>query len=177
MDLNSSREKLIDIFNDDPLISGKKARNIDKSVYNWSIKQHDKDISFYIKRNHGKESDLKQRQRLINTFYQSKARNIIASFRRPGCFRDGIIDGTICIKDVCTMSPFEMNPSVWKDALNKHAHKEALSLKKDGETEGQYTCHKCKTKNTSYYALQTRSADEPMTIFVTCLTCGKRWKD
>lgn len=28
----------------------------------------------------------------------------------------------------------------------------------------------------TYYQLQTRSADEPMTTFVTCLTCNARWK-
>ena len=28
----------------------------------------------------------------------------------------------------------------------------------------------------TYYQLQTRSADEPMTTFVTCLNCNARWK-
>ena len=39
-----------------------------------------------------------------------------------------------------------------------------------------FTCHKCKSKKCSYYQLQTRSADEPMTTFVTCLNCNARWK-
>ena len=39
-----------------------------------------------------------------------------------------------------------------------------------------YTCRKCKSKECSYYQLQTRSADEPMTTFVTCIKCGNRWK-
>lgn len=41
---------------------------------------------------------------------------------------------------------------------------------------GEFTCRRCKGTKTTHYALQTRSADEPMTIFVTCLTCGKRWR-
>lgn len=28
----------------------------------------------------------------------------------------------------------------------------------------------------SYYQMQTRSADEPMTTFVRCVACGNRWR-
>jgi transcription elongation factor S-II len=41
----------------------------------------------------------------------------------------------------------------------------------------QMYCSGCKRKtNCDYYQQQTRSADEPMTTFVTCLECDKRWK-
>ena len=42
--------------------------------------------------------------------------------------------------------------------------------------DGMFQCGKCKKKKTTYYQLQTRSADEPMTTFVTCHNCGNRWK-
>ena len=42
--------------------------------------------------------------------------------------------------------------------------------------EGLFKCGKCKSTKTTYYQMQTRSADEPMTTFVTCLNCTKRWK-
>lgn len=42
--------------------------------------------------------------------------------------------------------------------------------------EGLFKCGKCKSTKTSYYQLQTRSADEPMTTYVTCRGCGNRWK-
>jgi transcription elongation factor S-II len=39
-----------------------------------------------------------------------------------------------------------------------------------------FTCSKCKKRDCSYFELQTRSADEPMTIFASCLVCGHRWR-
>ena len=40
----------------------------------------------------------------------------------------------------------------------------------------EFTCGRCKRNKTTYYQLQTRSADEPMTTFVTCLHCNNKWK-
>lgn len=42
--------------------------------------------------------------------------------------------------------------------------------------EGVNICSKCKSKKTYQFSLQTRSCDEPATIFLTCATCGHRWK-
>ena len=46
----------------------------------------------------------------------------------------------------------------------------------DPNAAGEFVCRKCKGSKTTHYALQTRSSDEPMTIFVTCLTCGSHWR-
>lgn len=45
--------------------------------------------------------------------------------------------------------------------------------------EGEFTCPKCRKKRASYYQLQTRSGDEAMTTFLTCLNseCRNRWKE
>jgi DNA-directed RNA polymerase subunit M/transcription elongation factor TFIIS len=37
-------------------------------------------------------------------------------------------------------------------------------------------CGKCGMSKTTSYEMQTRSADEPMTIFASCLCCGNRWR-
>lgn len=51
-------------------------------------------------------------------------------------------------------------------------------LNKDEENyEGAFKCGRCKGKNVTYYQMQTRSADEPMTTYFTCRGCGTRWKN
>ena len=37
-------------------------------------------------------------------------------------------------------------------------------------------CQKCGGDRTTYTQKQMRSSDEPMTIFVTCINCGNRWR-
>lgn len=39
-----------------------------------------------------------------------------------------------------------------------------------------FTCSRCKKSNCTFYQKQTRSADEPMTIFITCLECQHKWR-
>ena len=48
-------------------------------------------------------------------------------------------------------------------------------LKPEAMTD-TFKCNKCGSRETSYYEVQTRSADEPMTQFITCLNCNARWK-
>jgi len=44
------------------------------------------------------------------------------------------------------------------------------------QESGMFQCGKCKGSRTTYFQMQTRSADEPMTTFVTCLNCKNKWK-
>lgn len=39
-----------------------------------------------------------------------------------------------------------------------------------------HRCGKCEQTDVEYFQKQCRSADEPMTCFFTCQSCGNRWK-
>ena len=65
---------------------------------------------------------------------------------------------------------------VYKERLDKEITYELKKAQLDETKCGLFTCGKCKSKNTTYYEMQTRSADEPMTAFISCSNCGKRWK-
>ena len=85
-----------------------------------------------------------------------------------------ILKGDLKPENVGYMTHKELYPEMWAelDLINK-----AKYLTKDTqEHDGLFKCGKCKSKKTTYTQVQTRSADEPMTTFVLCSNCGKRWK-
>lgn len=105
---------------------------------------------------------------------------------------DGIISNELFRKIVKTEGiTIAMNTDLAEffPHLKQETKLEIIELRK-----GQYRCLKCaKNKdycwNTSFYEKQTRSckyiiiyfkfyvlADEPMSIFISCLTCGKKWR-
>jgi len=47
---------------------------------------------------------------------------------------------------------------------------------KEEDYQGMFKCGRCKCKKVTYYQMQTRSADEPMTTYFTCMGCGAKWK-
>jgi len=57
-----------------------------------------------------------------------------------------------------------------QDALRQH---DLLHFR--GES-GALKCNRCHSRNVQVDQKQTRSADEGMTVFCTCSTCGMRWK-
>ena len=75
------------------------------------------------------------------------------------------------------MTHQEMKPSRWKELIDQKIKRDENKYNTciQASTD-MFTCRKCKSKRCTYYELQTRSADEPATIFVTCLDCGKNMK-
>jgi transcription elongation factor S-II len=63
-----------------------------------------------------------------------------------------------------------------KDNLNARRSDWAQEAAQKSGKVGFFTCKKCFSKNTNFYQLQTRGADEPMTNFVNCFDCANRWK-
>lgn len=75
------------------------------------------------------------------------------------------------------MTHQELNPDKWREMIHKKEKRdEHLFNNKLAATTTDFTCFKCKKNNCTYYQLQTRSADEPMTTFVTCVNCESHWR-
>ena len=80
-------------------------------------------------------------------------------------------------KDFVEMTAMHLCPARWKESIETTIEKQKkLYSKSDGGAITMW-CSGCKKKSKcDYYQMQTRSADEPMTTFFTCLECDKRWK-
>lgn len=74
-----------------------------------------------------------------------------------------------------TMKSMELYPAIYESYILKQKKIDKF-LEEKPEISGIFKCGKCKQNKTTYYQLQTRSADEPMTTFVTCMNCHNRWK-
>jgi transcription elongation factor S-II len=86
-------------------------------------------------------------------------------------------NGETTAETLAYMTHQEMNPEHWKELIDKKMKRDANKYNNNAQAStDMFTCRKCKSKRCTYYELQTRSADEPATIFVTCLDCGKNWK-
>lgn len=88
-----------------------------------------------------------------------------------------VLDGEFTLESIPFMTSYELFPENWfilKDKLLQREQK-ILEGNKSRATD-QFKCRRCLKRECTYYELQTRSADEPMTIFITCLNCGKEWR-
>jgi DNA-directed RNA polymerase subunit M/transcription elongation factor TFIIS len=79
---------------------------------------------------------------------------------------------------VAFMGSRELYPENWQELADEQMKRETSML--EGDKNGgsdMFTCKRCGKSKTRYWEMQTRSADEPMTIFVRCLNCGKEWRE
>ncbi|KAK4687312.1 transcription elongation factor S-II, partial [Tremellales sp. Uapishka_1] len=90
----------------------------------------------------------------------------------PG-LRNEIVIGHINSEQVVNMTKDEMASESMKALNEKIASDNLFKAKAVGETLAEtdaFKCGRCQQRKCTYYQMQTRSADEPMT------NCGNRWK-
>lgn len=141
------------------------ALNLERGIYNYCIAEADK-------RNIVKKWD----NVYFTQVYIDRLRTIYTNIKDPQ-LKAVILAKKVKAHEVAYMSHQEMNPAKWDKLLtDKKIRDENRYITKLEASTDNFTCRKCKSKECSYYQLQTRSADEPMTTFVTCIPCGNRWK-
>ena len=154
------RNKLTPIL-DDEIIS----LNIEKGVYNYAIKEAN-----------SRKIIKKWENPYFAQLYLDRLRCIYLNLKNQD-FLEQIKKNEIAPQTVAFMTHQEMNPQQWKNIIDQKIKRDASKFNTNIQAStDMYTCRKCKSKRSTYYEMQTRSADEPATIFVTCLDCGTHSK-
>ena len=141
------------------------ATNLEKGVYNWSLKE---------------ASNRKVVKKWDNQFfiqiYIDHLRSIFLNLKNDNLMQM-VASGEIKAHELAFMTHHEMLPDKWDELIKAKSIRDKSKFETNIEASTDtFTCRKCRSKKCTYMQLQTRSADEPMTIFINCLSCGARWK-
>jgi DNA-directed RNA polymerase subunit M/transcription elongation factor TFIIS len=145
---------------------------LERGIYNWAI--------------HGASQ-----HRIVKNWsnprftrlYAGKARSVVLNLD-PGSYvgnqrlRERLLqDREVPPDQLAALAPENVFPERWRECLDaKLRRDEHVFEEKPVAMTDQYKCGKCKKRETVYQELQLRSADEPMSLFITCLNCGHRWR-
>ena len=150
------------IFNDEKL-----GKNIEVSIYNYSIQEANY-------RQIIKKWDNPQ----FCDIYSARLKSILYNINTNNELKEHIKTNQIPATQLTHLTHQEMNPSIWKDMIEMKIKRDRSRFSTNIEAStDMFQCRKCKSKKCTYYEMQTRSADEPATIFITCLDCGKNWRN
>ena len=154
------RTKINVFFNNE-----KYATNLEKGIHNWAIKES-------VFRKVVKKWD----NPFFVQLYLDHLRTVYVNIKKWGLV-DRVLSGELLPQDIPFMTHQEIRPDKWTEMIRQKSIRDKAKFENRMEaTTDVFKCRKCFSKKCTYYALQLRSSDEPMTLFITCIDCGSRWK-
>tara|TARA_X000000368_G_scaffold61649_1_gene43507 strand:+ start:994 stop:1512 length:519 start_codon:yes stop_codon:yes gene_type:complete len=146
-------------------------KNMELCTWNWTIRR---------------TSELGDVPAVNNRYhvarYKQKFLSMMYNLKNSSNLKDKILKGQLKTSVAINLSP----QGLWPDGPHAQMTEKIadIEMKKlhaanymhDKDYKGLFKCGRCRGYKTTFYQMQTRSADEPMTVFVTCHTCNRRWK-
>jgi len=165
MTRNLCISKFNSLLNDEEISS-----KIEESIYSYSInKAEEKGIEPNIENKYFKRIYVNKIITLFNNLDKS-------SYIKNVFFIERLLNKEFNIEDIAFLSPQDINKEHWKKYLDRQvANDEFFYSRTVGTHTSEYKCGRCKQRDCTYYQLQVRCSDEPMTTFVECLNCHNKW--
>jgi DNA-directed RNA polymerase subunit M/transcription elongation factor TFIIS len=142
------------------------AINLEKGIFNYSIQNKPSKIIYWNNK--------------IHPIYMSRFKHIYNnldpnSYIQNKSLLEKMLKNDITVHNLCVnMKPEEIFPEIYESYYKAKHDEESVPVQE--LPDGMFKCWKCKSKKTTYYQMQIRSADESITTFVTCQNCHNRWK-
>lgn len=138
--------------------------NLEKGIFNYSLKEADN-------RKIVKKWDNKFFVQLYLDHLKSIINNLDVKWVQA------INNGEIQPHKLAFMTHQELNHDKWEYLIEQKSKRDKNKFETNiAAATDTFTCRKCKNNQCTYYQMQTRSADEPMTTFCQCICCGNRWR-
>lgn len=118
-------------------------------------------------------------QKFLKPIYDDKIHNIIlnldsSNHLKNKTFKENLLNGKINPKEVAFMSPSQLHPEKWNYWIKKKEYREWRE--NSIAYSDAYKCRRCGESKCKVSQIQTRSADEPSTLFISCMVCHKTFK-
>jgi len=143
--------------------------NLERGIYNWTVRNGQQTGFLCL-----------WDDRLFLRLYERKAisiyQNFSSDFNNHALQKD-LLSGALDSYKTSFMTSEELHPEYHNELREQIKKKEKVQFEKR-ETVGstQYKCGKCGQRDVSIAAAQTRSADEGITLFISCNNCPNHWK-
>ena len=114
----------------------------------------------------------------FSELYITKLRSILWNLKTPqSVLCQSLLAKKIDACRVAFLSHQDYNPEIWRVYIEEKTKRDASKTKNIIEAStDMFKCGRCKSNRCTFIQVQTRSADESMTTFITCLECDNNWK-
>jgi transcription elongation factor S-II len=119
---------------------------------------------------------------LFTICYMNAARRILSnldptSYVQNRQLLEKVKSKNIDIELLSQMNTMDYAPYLYSTMRERQLQREQQQLEGNkAMATDLFRCNRCKKRETTFYELQTRSADEPMTKFISCVNCGNHWR-
>jgi DNA-directed RNA polymerase subunit M/transcription elongation factor TFIIS len=145
------------------------SKNMEISIFNWTCRRaresRKRDVYFALSWN----------DKQFREHYKHRFLSVQVNLKRFPHVIQELVQQKRKAFEIPLLEPYQWNPDRFQPIIDKLRFQFQKKTIPD-DHKGIQQCSKCKSWKTDYYQLQTRSADEPLTTFFTCLNCEKRWK-
>jgi len=138
--------------------------NLEKGIFNYALKEAEQ-----------RKIVKKWDNKFFVQIYLNHLKSILNNLNEH--WINEVKNGNIKSHTLSFMTHQELNHDKWSKLIDAKSKRDKNKFETNiAASTDTFTCRKCKNNKCTYYQMQTRSADEPMTTYIFCLSCGNRWK-